>query len=181
MSFSAVRGVVVYPLLEHDPKASGDAAYVMAGGAPYYERLRAASDLYHMGRVPRIMILDEQQSAGYDFSLRRSRRKVERAIDYLALYGVPREKIRTVRVEGSTTFGSLSEARAVAREEPALQRLVVVTSAPHTRRSGLCFRRSLPDDVRVQVYSATEPSHSGEIHWPIWIEYVKLVVYSVVA
>ncbi len=181
LSFPAVRGVVAYPLLEHDDGAFGDAAYVMAGGAPYMERLRAASDLFHWNRVPRIILLDEKETAGFDFVRRRSRSRADRAVDYLVLYGVPRDKITKVAIQGSTTFGSLSEARAVARSEPDLKRLVVVTSAPHTRRSGLCFRRSLPDAAEVAVYSASVPQHSSEIHSPLWVEYAKLIVYFFVA
>lgn len=181
ISFPVVRGIFAYPLYEHDTRAAGDAAYVMAGGCPYMKRLRAASDLYHWERVSRIIISNETRSAGYDFVLRRSETRAERAIDYLMLHGVPRDSITMVDADEAATFGSLSEARAVAKAESDLKRLVVVTSAPHTRRSGLSFRRSLPAGVDVQVYAASELQHSAEIHSPIWVEYVKLAVYYFVA
>lgn len=181
LSFSNIRGALAYPLFVHEADASGDAAYVMADGYASWERLRAASDLYHLKRVPRIIVLDQRESAGYNFIHRRSETHVDRVIDYLALHGVPGDKISKVSVSGPAIFGSLSEARAVARDEKQVKRWVVVTSAPHTRRSGLSFRRSLPDDVRVQVYSATAPMDSAEIHLPIWLEYIKLVVYFFIA
>ncbi len=177
MSFRSVRGFVALPLFAHNANAFGDAAYVMADGYAYWERLHAASVLYHTNRVPRIIILDEQESIGFNFVHQELETRVERAIAYLGLLGVPAEKITAVCVETDATFGSLSEARAVARSEPHLERVVVVTSAPHTRRSQLCFARSFPKNVHIDVFSASEPMSSAEIDAPLWIEYCKLVVY----
>lgn len=180
-SFNPVRAVFAAPLMAHDGQAKGEIAYVMADGFAYYERLRTAADLYHMDRVPRIVILNEQDSAGYDFVRHRSVLRVERAVDYLTLQGVPEDRIATVAVNRSTRFGSLSEARAVFDQYPELGQLVVVTSAPHTRRSKLSFRRTFPTATNVQIYAATSLTHSAEISDPLWIEYVKLAVYFVVA
>ncbi len=180
-SFRTIRGFIAYPLYVSIPSAHGDAAYVMADGYAYWERLHAASDLYHMNRVPRIIILDEQDSSGFNFVRQQSDKRVERAIAYLHLFGVPLDKITTVTVDDGAIFGSLSEAQSVARQEQSLSRIVVVTSAPHTRRSRLCFQRSLPREVHVDVYSASEPASSAEIDAPIWIEYCKLIVYYVFA
>tara|TARA_R110002073_G_scaffold315639_2_gene488292 strand:+ start:1492 stop:2124 length:633 start_codon:yes stop_codon:yes gene_type:complete len=181
LSFSSVRGIVAMPLYVHDSNASGEAAYVMADGYAYWERLRAASDLYHMKRVKRIMILDEREDGGFNFVRRSSDTRVQRAIDYLVMHGVPAEKVTKIPAEVEPALGSLSESRVVARVEPGLTRLVVVTSAPHTRRSRLCFERSMPAEVQVQVYAASAPSESSEVDAPIWIEYVKLVIYYFVA
>jgi uncharacterized SAM-binding protein YcdF (DUF218 family) len=181
LSFSSIRGIVAYPLYVHDSNAKGEAAYVMADGYAYLERLRTASDLYHMNRVPQILLANESQSAGYNFTKGRSETRVERAIDYLTLHGVPRDKISTIDFQLDATYGSLSEARNVAAQQPDIKQLVVVTSAPHTRRSRLCFRRAMPSNVVVNVYSATSPRRSAEISSPIWVEYLKLLVYFFVA
>ncbi len=180
-SFTSVRGVLAYPLFVHDSDASGDAAYVMADGYAYWERVHAASDLYHLGRVPRLIVLAENEPAGYNFVKKKTETRLQRTIAYLGWLGVPAEDISTVSVEPSEIFGSLSEARAVANQQTDLQRLVVVTSAPHTRRSLFCFRRSLPPHVRVQVHAASTPSESHEIDAPLWMEYTKLAVYFFVA
>ena len=177
MTFSTVRGFVAYPLYVSDADPSAEAAYVMADGFAYWERLHAASDLYNMKRVPRIVVRDERERSMYNFVKQRSDLLVDRAIDYLEWHGVPRDKISTVPVADNTTFGSLGEARVVASELPGLKSIVVVTSAMHTRRSRLCFRRSLADDVRVKVFASGAPSESWEIDSPIWVEYVKLLVY----
>ena len=45
----------------------------------------------------------------------------------------------------------------------------------------LAFRRSLPANVKVIPYAATTFENSYEIYHPIWIEYLKLLVYYVIA
>ncbi len=181
MTFSTVRGIVAYPLYVSDADPSADVAYVMADGFAYWERLHAASDLYNMKKVLRIVIRDERERSMYNFVKRRSDLLVDRAIDYLQWHGVPRDRVSTIPAGDDTTFGSLSEARMLASELPDLKSIVVVTSSMHTRRSRLCFRRSLPEDVRVKVYAPGVPSESWEIDSPIWVEYVKLLVYYFVA
>jgi uncharacterized SAM-binding protein YcdF (DUF218 family) len=181
-TFAQVRSVLIWPLYRHDPDATGEVAYIMANGYAYLERLRAGADLYHMHRVQRIFILNEELPAGYDFELRRLQSNTEMAIAYLGFLGVPPSAISSIDISESALFGSLSEARSMAKAlPPSASKVVVVTSAPHTRRSLLCFRRSLPEGIQSQVYSATDPIHSAELCGSIWLEYVKLVVYILVA
>lgn len=180
-SIREVRAFLILPLYVHDEYAAGDIAYVMADGSAYFERLRAASDLYHMHRISTIYVLDEQRSAGYNFVKRRSEAATERAIAYLDLFGVPKEAIHAVIAEDSI-MGSLSEAVAVSQSlSEDVKQIVVVTSAPHTRRSRLCFQRSLPPDIKIKTYSATIPKNSAELQAPIFHEYIKLIVYYFVA
>lgn len=183
-SIREVRALLIAPLYVHDEDASGDFAYVMADGSAYWERLRAASDLYHMHKIGRIYILDEPNSAGYHFVKKRSESKTERAIAYLDLFGVPKDVISTVTVQeqDSALMGSLSEAIAVQQNlPPDTKQFVVVTSAPHTRRSRLCFQRTLSASVTIKTYSASTPKTSAELHAPIFHEYLKLLVYYFVA
>ena len=70
-SIKEVRAWILLPLYVHDEEAAGDLAYVMADGSAYWERLRAASDLYHMHRVPMIYILDQPTPAKYNFVSKR--------------------------------------------------------------------------------------------------------------
>ena len=48
-------------------------------------------------------------------------------------------------------------------------------------QSVLAFRRSLPAGVRVVPFAATEFVNSYEMYHPIWIEYLKLLVYFAVS
>ena len=177
-SLREVRAWLIAPLYRHDESASGEAAYVMADGSAYWERLRAASDLYHLGRVKRIYIRNEKDRTVFDFVENKLPTLAERAIAYLQWLGVPAEAVITVPVLDSALMSSLGEAQSFFDEIPQdTLAVVVVTSAPHTRRSLLCFQRSKPAGCSVSVYAASSPYDSSEIYFPIWHEYVKLMIY----
>jgi hypothetical protein len=181
MSIPAVRAIAIQPLCIHHPDAAGEVAYVMADGHAYWERLRAASDLYNEKQVARVMILDESEPAGFNYHKSEVDSRAQRAIDHLELFGVPNDRVSSIPINTETSFGSLNEARGFKKHYPELKRLVVVTSAPHTRRSLLCFQRTLPKSTNVQIYSASPPVDSAELTAPIWMEYAKLLVYYFVA
>lgn len=176
-ALAPVRGVLILPLYVHDKDARGEIAYVMADGTAYWERLFAASDLYHWGRVERIYILEELESSSYNFIRRESDTRLQRAIDYLSMRGVPADAIQAVPRLPDGWLSSRVEAEGVAKLPQTFQSIVVVTSPPHTRRSRMCFRRAFGEETAISVYSANEPAHSAETHFPIWVEYAKLVVY----
>lgn len=176
-----VRHALSNPLIVHDAEARGDAAYVMQGGLASEERLRAAADLVHMGRVPALYILSDDHRSYHSFTENRSLTRTEWTLAYLAWLGIARERIHIIQ-DGPGTFGSLHEADLVKAALPVtVQRLVVVTSPVHTRRSGMAFRRRLPGTVAVTTYAAIDWSLSAEAFAPLWFEYLKLAVYSVIA
>ena len=180
-SFVTVRGWIAYPLYCHEAGARGEFAYVMADGHAYWERLHAASDLYHMNKVPKILILDEPMLTVHSYARDRSETVVERAIEYLVWVGVPRDRIEVVPLKSEALFGTLRETESVADYASDARSIVVVTSAPHTRRCELSFRRRFPESADVAIYAASKPSESAEIDAPLWVEYTKLLVYWFVA
>ncbi|MEL6109956.1 MAG: ElyC/SanA/YdcF family protein [Planctomycetota bacterium] len=179
-SFREFRGLCIVPLTVNDENARGDIAYVMADGAAYWERLRAASDLFHQNRVKRIFLLEETKNAGWNYIRDASDSQLQRAIDYLGMFGVPESAIHPV-IQKEGWLGSRSEAIGLSKLDENLSEIVVVTSPPHTRRCRMVFRRVFRDRVRVQVYSAANPSESVETFAPIWMEYLKLAAYWLVA
>ena len=176
-SFKPIRGILTIPLYISDDSASGEAAYVMADGHAYWGRLNGAADLYHMRRVEKILIPHEETISLFNFVKQRNDQLFERAIDYLVWKGVPKDDIETIPVNPLSRLSSLSEAQQVAKHKPNLDSIVVVTSAPHTRRSLLCFQRTVPKDWEVSVYADSPPEESRELFEPLWIEYVKMIVY----
>lgn len=178
-----VRHALSWPLTVHDEGARGDAAYVMAGGLAIDERLRAAADLYHMGRVPDIYVLSDDVISYYSFTERRSQTRSEWMHSYLRWLGVPAERLHLITDNPHLPFGSLHEADLARAQLPAtVHRLVVVTSPVHTRRSGFTFRRRLaPRGITVTTYAAIDASLSAEAFAPLWLEYLKVIVYAVIA
>lgn len=181
MVLAPVRVALSGPLFVNDIHAEGDVAYVLSGGNAIWERLRAAADLYHLNRTKEIILLEDNRVSSYSFIERQSWRATQWQIAYLKWLGVPESNVNIYSDTQQALFGTLKEARIVATQLPdSVSSLVIVTSAPHTRRSLLAFERNLPD-IAVSVYAATEIYHSSEFFYPIWVEYVKLLVYWIAA
>ena len=181
-SVPSIRAVLSAPLVVADGAATGDAAYVLAGGVAFEERLAAASDLYFMRRVPLIIIKRDDSQSAYNFAAHASWTRTQWALDFLRWKGVPDANVLVVDLPQITSFGTLNEARSLVTVlPPAVVRLVLVTSAAHTRRALLAFRRSLPATVALTPYAATSVDTSVEFWRPLWVEYVKLLVYAVMA
>ncbi|MDA9778873.1 YdcF family protein [Rubripirellula sp.] len=180
-SFRQPRTWFAHPLYMHEPSAKAPVAYVMSGGPASFERLLAASDLYHSKQILKVAILEETQHSTYNYAKHQSENRTERCIAYLEMRGVPREKIMIVPEFPLSRFGSLREARCVARQLPNEESLVVITSAAHTRRTYLAFKRSMPQNTHVMVHAASSLLDSDEIFSPIWLEYAKLLTYFLIA
>ena len=180
-SLRPVRGFLTLPLYVCDEIPSAEAAYVMADGHAYWGRLQGAADLFHMGKIQRILIRHEESISLFNFTKGKNDLLYERAIDYLVWKGVPRKSIETIPASDADWLSSLGEAKQVVKTKPELRSIVIVTSAPHTRRSRLCFQRCAPEDWHIQIYSPSEPVESWEINDPIWLEYLKLTIYWVCA
>lgn len=178
-SIPQVRTILAAPLVVHDANARGDACYVLAGGGSIWERLDAAADLVQMGRISRIFIMKDNNGGPYSFKAGRSWKRAEWIVDYLSWRGISPDRITWIPAT-EQPLGTLAEAQVFAQSRPKnLRTLVVVSSAPHMRRSVLAFRRSLPPGVQIVPYAATEFKQSYEMHHPLWIEYFKLLVYSI--
>ncbi len=177
-SFKSVRAYLALPLYVHDAEARAENAYVMADGFAYQERLRAAADLYHMGRIQKIFIMREQYPAGYNFELGRLQTVTEQAFDFLELLNVPTSVVHPLEVEQQVWLSSYAEALAMRDAlPPSPPSVMVITSAPHTRRSRLCFQRAWGEATRIYVYSASGTRESAEVYEPLTHEYLKLGVY----
>lgn len=176
-----LRNWLAAPLVVHRADARGDACYILAGGGAFWERLDAAAELVQMGRVKSILLMKDEHIGQFRFKANKPWTRTEWANDYLAWRGISPDRIGWIpQTDG--LFGTLTEARAVAKNlPPNVKTLVIVSSAPHMRRSTLAFRRALPDDIKLVPYAATSFVSSYEMYHPIWLEYLKLFFYFVIA
>lgn len=177
-----VRHLLSAPLIVHDPEARGDAAFVMQGGLASEERLRAAADLFHMGRVPRLFLMGDESASYFSFTERRSFTRTEWMLGYLRWLGVPRDRVTVLANQPGSRLGSLHEADLMRAALPDdVHRLVIVTSPVHTRRSRLAFERRLGGRAEIVTFAAVDWALSAEAFAPLWLEYLKLAVYAIVA
>jgi uncharacterized SAM-binding protein YcdF (DUF218 family) len=176
-----VRNLLASPLVVKDRDPQGDACYILAADDAFRERLGAAAELYNQGRISRIIFMREDVPSSYNYVAKALWTQTEWALDFLTHRGVPRDRIQLIdHVRGP--FGTLQEARNLKKfRPPDLKRLVLVSSAPHMRRSVLAFRRVFPPDIAIVSCPASKFVTSYEYFYPLWIEYLKLAVYAVVA
>ena len=114
--------------------ASADAIVVMSGSATYIERADWAAMLYREGRAPLIVLTDDGLIGGWDRVQERNPHYYELAARELVKRGVPESKIQVV---ANIAFGTYEESLSVRDYATVhnLKRLLVVTSAYHSRRA----------------------------------------------
>jgi len=180
-SSALVRKRLAAPLFVHDSNAQGDVCYVLAGGDSIWERLIAGANLVHLGRVSKLHVMRNDITYPYNLNAQASWTQTQWIMDFLAWRGITPDRV-IILDPADGMFGTLEEARNVTKSLPkGVKKLVVVSSPAHMRRTVLAFKRSLPANVMVVPYAATVLEQSSEMYSPIWIEYLKLLVYYIVA
>ena len=175
-------------LIVRAPLHQADALVVLAGAHSYLERTHQAARVFRAGVAPLVLLTDDRQQAGWSEREQRNPSFVEGAVRELQRQGVPAEAIRVLPDRVASTH---DEAVALRRESSArhFSRLLIVTSAYHSRRALLIFRRVL-SPIRVEV--GVDPAEPGQ-QTPrpgVWMftprgwrdvaeEYLKLGVYAV--
>jgi uncharacterized SAM-binding protein YcdF (DUF218 family) len=175
-------------LIVRAPLDRADAIVVLAGAHSYLERTRHAAALFRVGVAPVVLLTNDRQQAGWSQREERNPFFVEAAARELERDGVPASAIRVLPEHVATTH---DEAVALLREvtEQRFARLLVVTSAYHSRRALWTFRRVLSAS-RIEV--GIDPAEPG-LQTPrpgVWAftlrgwrdvpeEYLKLIYYRV--
>lgn len=114
--------------------SAADAIVVMSGSSTHLERADWAAKLYREGRAPLIILTNDSLIAGWDKKEERNPYFYELAARELVMRGVPESKIQVV---SDIALGTYEESLGVRDYASAhkLQRLLIVTSAYHTRRT----------------------------------------------
>jgi uncharacterized SAM-binding protein YcdF (DUF218 family) len=121
--------------------ASADAIVVMSGSSTYLERADWAAKLYREGRAPAIILTNDSLISGWDKVEERNPFFYELAARELVKRGVPESKIQVV---SNIALGTYEESLGLRDYATAhnLRRLLVVTSAYHSRRALWSMRRA---------------------------------------
>jgi uncharacterized SAM-binding protein YcdF (DUF218 family) len=114
--------------------ASADAIVVLSGSSTYLERADWAAKLYREGRAPVIVLTNDNLISGWDKVEERNPFFYELAARELAKRGVPDSRIQVV---SNIALGTYEESLGLRDYATAhnLRRLLVVTSAYHSRRA----------------------------------------------
>jgi uncharacterized SAM-binding protein YcdF (DUF218 family) len=193
---SALLGaVVLWPMLAwaaahllivNSELASADAIVVMSGSSTYLERADWAAKLYREGRAPMVILTDDKLISGWDRKEERNPYFYELAARELKKRGVPESKIQVV---SDIALGTYEESLGVRDYATAhqLKRLLVVTSAYHTRRTLWSLRHACEGSgIEIGIdspppgWQTPAPSRWWMRRWGWKVvagEYVKLVYY----
>ena len=165
---------------------SADAIVVMSGSATYRERADWAARLYREGRAPIVILTNDSLKSGWDNKEERNPYFYELAARELERLGVPEAKIQVV---SDIALGTYEESLGVRDFASAhqLKRLLVVTSAYHTRRALWSLRHACEGSgIEIGIegpppgWQTPAPSRWWWRRWGWKVvagEYVKLVYY----
>ena len=168
---------------------SADAIVVLSGPATYIERTDWAARLYREGRAPLVVLSNEGLRGGWSKTEERNPYFYELAMKELERRGVPGEDIQVVSEIGAGTYEEASRVRKHATKHNQ-KRLLVVTSAYHSRRALWAIRRACEgSDIQLGIDSPppgwqTPSPGFWWLHkwgWKVVAgEYVKLLYYRMV-
>jgi len=166
--------------------ASADAIVVMSGSATYRERADWAAKLYREGRAPIIILTNDSLKSGWDKKEERNPYFYELAARELQRLGVPESKIQVVSDIALGTYEESVGVRDYASTH-RLKRLLVVTSAYHTRRTLWSLRHACEGSgIEIGIdspppgWQTPAPSRWWWRRWGWKVvagEYVKLIYY----
>lgn len=174
-------GLAEFLTIDDQPQQA-DIIYILSGDVE--SRPFHAATLYAQGVAPKIVIPVEEEFPSMKLGLMPNRTKVMAQV--LMAQGVPEEQIILLDTPGGVT--STWDETVVLREyiqAESLERVVIVTTAFHTRRARWIFSRQL-DGLGVQLgMSPAEDRQFNERNW--WLveaglityvnEYIKFVFY----
>jgi uncharacterized SAM-binding protein YcdF (DUF218 family) len=151
--------------------------YVLGGGQDSSNtRFREASILYHQGLSDKILILSRAGTTEFDFDLGRNLTNDEWSIRELERFKVRKEDIEVIPIRVGF-FGTANEAKNLSGivEGKGFNRLILVTSLYHTKRSFTAFSRFATDrHFELFIYGSED---NAELI-VLLQEYIKLFLYE---
>ncbi len=165
---------------------SADAIVVLSGSSTYIERADWAAKLYSRNRAPLVILTDDKLISGWNAVEERNPFFYELAAKELQKRGVPTERIAVVSEPAlGTYYESLNICEHATNHN--FKKLLVVTSAYHSRRALWSMRRAC-ERSKIEIgVSAPDPGWQTPSPWTWWVhrwgwkvvagEYVKLIYY----
>jgi uncharacterized SAM-binding protein YcdF (DUF218 family) len=149
-------------LVRQDPIAGADAIVILSGGMPY--RAEGAADLYRKKLAPEVWVT-RPESHAHELS--------EMGISYvgeadysrqvLIRQGVPDAAVRILPDECINTEEEVDEISGEMRSHKK-SRVIIVTSAPHTRRVRALWSKLVTGNQIAMIEAAPEDPFDGD-HW----------------
>jgi uncharacterized SAM-binding protein YcdF (DUF218 family) len=163
-----------------------DAIVVLSGSATYIERTAWAAQLYREGRASVVLVTNDGLLSGWDTREQRNPYYYELATRKLEQQGVPPQQIEVVSDRAAGTYEESLAVREFAVSHK-LKRLLIVTSAYHSRRALWSMQRAC-EGTGIQIgIDSPPPGQQTPSPWIWWAhrwgwkvvggEYVKMIYY----
>lgn len=128
-------------LIVRSTPEQADAIVVLSGSSTYVERAEWAAKLYREGRAPLIILTDDKLISGWNRAEERNPYFYELALKELRMRGVPEERVQVISEPALGTYLESLNVREYATTHN-LKRILIVTSAYHSRRAFWSMRRA---------------------------------------
>lgn len=184
--WSLLASVSAQALIVKSEVGTADAIVVLSGSSTFIERTAWAAKLYKEGRAPVVILTNDGLISGWNAAEEGNPLFNELAAKELRQQGVPNEKIQIVSETATGTYEESLELREYALSHN-FKRLLVVTSAYHSRRALWSMRRAC-EGSGIEIGIEGPPpgwQTPSPVSW--WLhrwgwrvvagEYVKLVYY----
>lgn len=163
-----------------------DAIIVLSGSSTYRERAEWAAKLYREGRAPLIVLTDDKLISGWNGAEERNPYFYELALKELRSHGVPQDRIRVISEPALGTYLESLNVREYATAHK-LSRLLIVTSAYHSRRALWSMVRACEGTGIAVGIDGPPPGLQTPSQWTWWMrrwgwrvvagEYAKMTYY----
>jgi four helix bundle protein len=162
MAFAAWR--VGGWLVVSDPLKPARAIVVLSGSMPF--RAMEAAKIYGQGWAPEVWVTRNAHPSGTAALARLGIKVLEEdfySVEVLEKMGVPS---RSIRVLAEPARNTEEEERVIAKELRSVggERIIIVTSKPHTRRTRAIWRAIVGDTPEVIVRGSTDEPYDAT-HW----------------
>jgi len=165
---------------------SADAIVVLSGSSTFVERSNWAARLFRQGSSTMIILTNDGLISGWNRAEERNPHFYELAARELRECGVPVEKIQVVPGIAAGTYAESLAVRDYATEHK-LNRLMIVTSAYHSRRALWSMRQACAGSGIEIGIDCPPPGWQTPSAWTWWLhrwgwrvvaaEYAKIVYY----
>jgi len=176
-------------LVREDILYKADAAIILMGSIT--DRVLQAADLYHEGYFDKLILVDENMGPVESLTIRGAHliSNTDQCRQVAIDLGIPDSCITVLRGRAVSTQMEALITRQYLEKHPEITSLLIVTSASHTRRAGMIFKKVMKKGPGTDIltspsaYSSFNAKHwwrSRESIQDVVYEYIKIINFLLI-
>lgn len=176
-------------LVREEPLYKADAAIILMGSIT--DRVLQASDLYQEGYFEKLILVEENMGPVEALVIRGAHliSNTEQCRQAAIDMGIPDTCITVLPGRASSTQMEAMITHEYLLTHPEIKSLLIISSAPHTRRAAMIFKKVMKQNGQVEIltspsiYSGFQPAgwwRSRESTQEVVYEYIKIVNFLLI-